>query len=66
MERSKFTRYSEIRNKHTELGKKYPEIEAYESRASLWNQALHDGVINQEEFELARDYYGNLWTYVGD
>jgi hypothetical protein len=49
-----------------ELEKKYP-IEAMNgSRCSLWSQGLRDGIVSKELYQAAQNYYGNLWTYVGD
>lgn len=49
-----------------ELSNLYPMEANYGSRCSLWLCALNDGVVSREEYEGARDYYGRLWTYVGD
>lgn len=38
----------------------------YCSRASYWGAALAAGIITQSEYEIGREYYGHLWTYVGD
>ena len=38
----------------------------YVSRACVFNRAVRDGKITQEICDKARDYYGTLWTYVGD
>lgn len=38
----------------------------YVSRATLFNRALNEGKITEEVRDRAKDYYGKLWTYVGD
>lgn len=48
------------------LGALYPLTEAYGSRASLYGEALTDGVITKSEYIKAKEYYGKLWSYVGD
>lgn len=39
---------------------------AYGSKSSLWLCGLNTGLVTQEQFNKARDYYGSLWSYVGD
>jgi hypothetical protein len=53
----------QTRNK---LEEKYPIESNYGSRCSLWSQGLRDGLISTELYNIAKRYYGNLWTYVGD
>ena len=36
------------------------------ARYSAFGKALNDGLINEEDYNEAQKYYGNLWTYVGD
>lgn len=36
------------------------------SKASMWGDALRDGVVSRHEYDQARDYYVNLWSYAGD
>lgn len=43
-----------------------PDQYLYNSRASFWGSALGAKIITQDEYELARTYYHNLWDYVGD
>ena len=38
----------------------------YVSRATLFNRALNEGKITEEVRDRAKEYYGKLWTYVGD
>lgn len=56
----------DIENLTLELTDKYPFSADYESRASLYGQALNDKVISQSEYDDARKFYGKLWFYVGD
>ena len=43
-----------------------PDQLNYNSRATYWGSALRAGIINKEEYDLARTQYANLWDYVGD
>lgn len=36
------------------------------SRAEAFRRALNDNLIDEETYRNARNYYGNLWFYVGD
>ena len=36
------------------------------SRASAFQHALDDGLIDKDMYIAARKFYGNLWFYVGD
>lgn len=38
----------------------------YASRATIFNRAMWDGKINERTRDLAQEYYGSLWNYVGD
>ena len=38
----------------------------YGSPQSYWRAALNAGIINQEQYEYARNHYGTLWNYRGD
>lgn len=31
-----------------------------------FDYALREGWINQEDYDAAREHYGNLWNYCGD
>ena len=55
-----------INEKKKELEGKYPIEAMYNSRCSLWSAGLRDGIVDNELYDKARTYYGNLWTYVGD
>ena len=36
------------------------------SRCEAFSEALGDGLISTETYRAARDFFGNLWHYVGD
>ena len=55
----------EIRDIYNKLAEEYPDAD-YVSRASVFNRALQDGKIDERTRDQAREYYGRLWTYVGD
>ena len=55
----------DVREKYKELGELYPIDYGYGSRQSVFENGLRDGKITREEYEKARDYYGNLWNYAG-
>lgn len=38
----------------------------YVSRATIFNRAMWDGKITEKVRDLACEYYGSLWNYVGD
>ena len=38
----------------------------YNSRAAYWGSALRSQIITQDEYNLGRSHYRNLWDYVGD
>ena len=55
----------EIRELYNELEGMYSDG-GYVSRAAIFNRALNEGKISVEVRDRAREYYGKLWTYVGD
>jgi hypothetical protein len=55
-----------IREKGRELAEKYPIEANYNSRQSLWSCGLRDGLVSEELYRTAQNYYGRLWDYVGD
>jgi len=55
-----------VRNMTIELGNIYPVEFHYNSRASLWNLGLEEGLVTRDLYNTAEKYYGNLWHYVGD
>lgn len=56
---------SEIRELARKLESKYSDGD-YVSRATLFNRAMLDGTITERTRDLAQEYYGSLWNYVGD
>ena len=38
----------------------------YGSPQSWWAKAVRANIVNEQQYEDARVYYGNLWTYRGD
>lgn len=50
--------YNKLENEYEDGG--------YVSRATIFNRAYQDGKVSKETVEEAREYYGTLWTYVGD
>ena len=36
------------------------------SRAEAFSKAREDGLITDDEYKEAREFYGNLWNYTGD
>lgn len=55
-----------VSKNYSVLGDIYPIDYSYGSRASVFGNGLRDGIITKEEYNEAKDYYGNLWHYVGD
>ena len=60
-------------NKNKNFNKMYLEFESkynpypvQMSRAEAFGHALKDGLIDKKTYDKARDYYGDLWYYVGD
>lgn len=43
-----------------------PNEYSYNSRATYWRSAMIAGIITQEQYDCAGDFYGNLWFYTGD
>lgn len=57
--------YDDIRKLYNKLEVEY-EDGGYVSRATVFNRAMREGKITEETRDLAREYYGKLWDYVGD
>ena len=51
---------------YQEFEGKYNPYPIQMSRAEAFRYALRDGLIDEETYHKAREYYGNLWFYVGD
>lgn len=55
-----------FRKMYDDFEKKYNPYPVDMSRQSAFAHALQDGLIDEETYDAAREYYGNLWNYVGD
>lgn len=54
-----------IREIYNKLVAEYSDGD-YVSRATIFNRAMWDGKITERVRDLACEYYGSLWSYVGD
>ena len=57
------TNLDELYNKLESIYNPYP---VQMSRAEAFGKAMNDGLITDEEYKEAREFYGNLWNYTGD
>ena len=57
------TNWDELYNKLESIYNPYP---AEMSRAEVFGKAMNDGLITDEEYKEAREFYGILWNYTGD
>ncbi len=57
------TDFSKLYSKFEDMYNPYP---IQMSRSSAFGHALDDGLITQDIYDLACEYYGKLWNYVGD
>lgn len=55
----------EIRKLTNTLESMYPDG-GYVSRQTIYQHGLDDGIITQNEYNEAKNFYGSLWNYVGD
>ena len=46
--------------------RKYNPYPVQMSRAEAFGKALNDGLITNDEYKEAREFYGTLWCYTGD
>lgn len=51
---------------YEEFERKYNKYPVQMGRYEAFGRALQDGLIDQETYNEAREYYGSLWNYVGD
>ena len=51
---------------YNEFESKYNPYPVQMSRAEAFGKALKDGLITDEEYNEAREFYGSLWNYTGD
>ena len=49
-----------------EFEDKYNRLPVQMSRAEAFGKAKRDGLIDEETYSKAREYFGKLWFYVGD
>ena len=49
-----------------EFEEKYNHYPVQMSRAEAFGHALNDKLIDEKTYYAARNYFGNLWFYVGD
>ena len=55
--------WSKLYNKFEGMYNPYP---VQMSRAEAFDKARDDGLITDEEYKEAREFYGDLWNYTGD
>lgn len=55
--------FNEMYLKFERMYNKYP---VQMSRAEAFGNALKDGLIDEDTYQKAHEYFGNLWCYVGD
>ena len=55
--------WSELYNKFERM---YNPCPVQMSRADAFGKARDDGLITDEEYREAQEFYGNLWRYTGD
>ena len=51
---------------YLEFERKYNDCPVQMSRAEAFANAKCDGLITEEQYKAAREYFGNLWFYTGD
>lgn len=51
---------------YDEFERKYNPYPVQMSRSEAFRHALKDGLITNETYNEARNYFKNLWNYVGD
>lgn len=56
----------DIINKTVEISDEYPIEATYSSKSRLWWIGLNKDLLTIDMYKEAREYYGYLWTYVGD
>ena len=56
---------NEIRKLTNKLESMYPDG-GYVSRQTIYQHGLDGGIITQNEYNEAKNFYGSLWNYVGD
>ena len=56
----------EFERMYNEFERKYNPYPVQMSRAEAFRKAKADGLIDEETYKEAHEFYGNLWFYVGD
>lgn len=56
----------DFRSMYLEFERKFNPYPVQMSRCDAFYHAYKEGLITEEVVNKARDYYGNLWFYVGD
>ena len=51
---------------YLEFEEKYNPYPVQMSRAAAFENARKDGLITDQQYNMARWYFGKLWFYVGD
>ncbi len=49
-----------------EFERKYNKYPVQMSRSEAFTRALNDGLIDEDTWRMAKEYFGSLWNYVGD
>lgn len=60
------TKKQNFNEMYLEFERKYNHYPVQMSRCDAFGHALDDGLIDKETYRKAREYFGNLWNYVGD
>ena len=55
--------WDELYDKFESMYNPYP---VQMSRSEAFGKARNDGLITDEEYREAQEFYGNLWRYTGD
>ena len=55
--------WNKLYNKFEGMYNPYP---VQMSRAEAFGKAMKDGLITDEEYKEAHEFYGDLWYYTGD
>lgn len=55
--------WNELYNKFEGMYNPYPVQMSF---AEAFGKAMDDGLITDDEYKGAREFYGNLWNYTGD
>lgn len=64
--RSELMRTTNFTKIYSDMEQKYHPYPTQMARNDAFGHALADGIIDKETYFAAREYYGNLWSYVGD